>query len=106
MRDLPKEHLRGIYLNSRHQVIHDEIISIGSLTANIVHPREVFRPALEYSAVAVILAHNHPSGTVKPTASDIAITTQLIAAGRILGIDLLDHIVITKNRFTSIPANY
>jgi len=106
MRDLPKEHLRGIYLNSRHQVIHDEVISIGSLTANIVHPREVFRPALEYSAVAVILAHNHPSGTAKPTQSDIDITTQLVKAGRILGIDLLDHIVVTKSRFTSIPADY
>lgn len=106
MRDLPKEHLRGIYLNSRHQVIHDEVISIGSLTTNIVHPREVFRPALEYSAVAVILAHNHPSGTAKPTQSDIKITKQLVKAGRILGIDLLDHIVVTKNRFTSISIDY
>ncbi|MBU1177756.1 DNA repair protein RadC [Patescibacteria group bacterium] len=106
MRDLPKEQLRGIYLNSRHRVVHDEIISIGSLTTNIVHPREVFRPALEYSAVAMVLAHNHPSGVVKPTESDISITKQLVEAGHILGIDLLDHIIITKNRFASVPVEY
>lgn len=106
MRDLPKEHLRGIYLNSRHRVIHDEIISIGSLTASIIHPREVFRPALECRAAAIIVAHNHPSGNARPTREDIEITNQLIEAGKILGIDLLDHIVISKNGFSSIPANY
>ena len=102
MRDLPKEHLRGIYLNSRYKVIHDEVISIGTLTSNIVHPREVFKPALQYSAAAVILAHNHPSGSIKPSKDDIEITKQLVEAGRILGVDLLDHIIITKNSFGSI----
>jgi len=106
MRALPKEYLRGIYLNSRYRVIHDEVISVGSLTANIVHPREVFKPALEHSACAVILAHNHPSGSAKPTASDIEITKQLVEAGKILGIDLLDHIVIAKNKFVSVPVDY
>ena len=106
MRDLPKEYLRGIYLNNHYRLIHDEVISIGSLDANIIHPREVFKPALEYSASAVILAHNHPSGIVKPSEADIAITKQLIEAGKILGIDLLDHIIITKNKFASIPGNY
>ena len=106
MRDLPKEHLRGIYLNSRYRLIHDEVISIGSLTANIVHPREVFRPALEYSASAVILAHNHPSGSAKPSQADIEITKQIVKAGKILGVDLLDHIIITKNKFASIPVSY
>ncbi len=106
MRDLPKEHLRGIYLNSRHRVVHDEIISIGSLTASIIHPREVFRPALDCRAVAVIVAHNHPSGSVKPTKEDIEITNQLVEAGRILGIDLLDHIIVSKNGFASVPADY
>src|SRR6185437_16052994 len=70
----PKEQLRGLYLNSRYEVIHDEIISVGSLTANIVHPREVFRPALEHGAVAIIIAHNHPSGSLEPTREDIAVT--------------------------------
>ncbi len=103
MRNLPKEQLRGIYLNSHYKVIRDEVISIGSLTANIVHPREVFKPALEVSAAAVIIAHNHPSGSVKPTQSDIEITRQLAEAGNILGIDLLDHIIIAGNRFISVP---
>jgi DNA repair protein RadC len=102
MNDLQKEQLRGLYLNSRYQVIHEEIISIGSLTANIVHPREVFQPALEHSAVAVIVAHNHPSGNVAPTDDDITATTQLIAAGKVLGIELLDHLIIADNTFISL----
>jgi DNA repair protein RadC len=97
-----KEQLRGLYLNSRYQVIHDEIISIGSLTANIVHPREVFQPAIERGAVAVILGHNHPSGRLEATNADIEITEQLIAAGDILGIELLDHLIITSSRYVSV----
>lgn len=106
MRELPKEHLRGMYLNSHYHLVHDEVISIGSLTANIIHPREVFKPALEHSASAVILAHNHPSGIATPSDADIAITKQLINAGKILGVHLLDHIVVTKNKFISIPVDY
>lgn len=106
MRDLPKEHLRGLYLDSHYQLIHDEVISIGSLTSNIIHPREVFRPAIEYSASAVILAHNHPSGIAKPSEADIAITRQIVEAGKIVGISVLDHVVVTKTKFESIPAEY
>lgn len=106
MRRLPKEHLRGLYLNSHNRIIHDEVISIGTINANIVHPREVFRPAIEYNAVAIILAHNHPSGISIPSAQDIDITNQLIKAGKVLGINILDHVVITKNSFESIRANY
>lgn len=106
MRDLPKEHLRGLYLDSHYRLIHDEVISIGSLTSNIIHPREVFRPALEYSASAVILAHNHPSGVPKPSEADLAITRQIVEAGKILGISLLDHVIVTKAKFESIPAEY
>lgn len=97
-----KEQLKGLYLNSRYQVVHDEVISIGSLTANIVHPREVFRPAIEHGAVAVIVAHNHPSGSLEPTAEDRVVTTQLASAGKLLGIDLLDHLIITANAFKRI----
>lgn len=97
-----KEQLRGLYLNSRYQVIHDEVISIGSLTANIVHPREVFRPAIERGAVAIILAHNHPSGRLEATKADIQITEQLITAGKVLGIELLDHLIITHSKHTSV----
>lgn len=97
-----KEQLRGLYLNSQYQVIHDEVISVGSLTANIVHPREVFQPAIEKHAVALILAHNHPSGRLEPTIPDIQITEQLISAGQVLGIDLLDHLIITANKYVSV----
>jgi DNA repair protein RadC len=75
---------------------------VGSLTANIIHPREIFRPAIERSAAALIIAHNHPSGSAGPTDSDIEITKQLVEAGKIMGIDLLDHLIISKNNFTSI----
>lgn len=102
MGDLQKEQLRGLYVNSRYQVIHEEVISVGSLTANIVHPREVFQPALEYNAVAVIVAHNHPSGSLEPSKSDLQATEQLVAAGKVLGIELLDHLIITKDTFVSI----
>lgn len=97
-----KEQLRGLYLSSRYQVIHDELISVGSLTANIVHPREVFAPALEHGAIAVIIAHNHPSGSADPTPADQQITAQLRAAGKILGVDLLDHLIITSTSYASI----
>lgn len=97
-----KEQLRGLYLNSRYQVVHDEVISVGSLTSNVVHPREVFQPAIERGAVAIILAHNHPSGSLEPTAADIHITEQLIAAGKVLGIELLDHLIVTRSKHVSI----
>src|SRR5579864_1357843 len=106
MRDLPKEHLRGLYLDSHYQLIHDELISIGTLTSNVIHPREVFRPALEFSAAALILAHNHPSGVPKPSEADLAITRQIIEAGKVLGIGLLDHVIIAKNKHESIPVEY
>ncbi len=103
---LPKEQLRGIYLDTHNRVIHDEVISIGTINTNIVHPREVFRPALEYGAVAVVLAHNHPSGIVTPSNADIEVTRQLVQAGRIIGINVLDHVVITKDGFQSIGIEY
>jgi DNA repair protein RadC len=106
MRRLSKEHLRGIYLNAHYKIIHDETISIGTIDTNIVHPREVFKPALEYCAAAVILMHNHPSGDTTPSQADIDVTRQLVAAGRLLGIDLIDHIIITDTSFASIPVDY
>lgn len=106
MRELPKEHLRGLYVNNHYRLIHDEVISIGSVSSNIIHPREVFRPALEYAASAVIVAHNHPSGNLKPSYDDIEVTKQLVEAGKVLGIDLLDHIIISRKGFASIPVNY
>lgn len=104
MGSLTKEHLRGIYLNIDYKVIHDEIISIGTLDANLVHPREVLKPAIEYSAAGIILIHNHPSGNPEPSGDDVEITDQLIAAGKIVGIDIIDHIIITKDAYKSIIA--
>lgn len=106
MRELPKEQLRGLYLNAHYGVIHEEVISIGTLTGSLVHPREVFQPALAYGASGLILVHNHPSGVATPSDADIAVTNQLISAGRILGISLLDHVIVTKHAFTSIPVTY
>ena len=97
-----KERLHGLYLGSQYQVVHDEVISIGSLTSNVVHPREVFQPAISRGAVAVIIAHNHPSGSLEPSDADMDVTRQLIGAGKILGIDLLDHLIITTDGYRSI----
>lgn len=106
MRTLPKEQLRGLYLDTHNRVIHQEIISIGTINSNITHPREVFRPALEYSAAAVILAHNHPSGIVTPSVADVQITKQIIEAGKLLGIALMDHVIVTKDGYASVIADY
>lgn len=99
---LKKEHLRGLYLNVQSRLIHDEVISIGTLSRAIVHPREVFAPALEHTAYAIIMAHNHPSGDLTPSAQDIAVTKNIAEAGRTLGIELLDHIIIGCDDFISL----
>lgn len=101
IRALNREHFVGFYLNSRHQVLRREIISIGSLNASIVHPREVFLPAVALSAASVILAHNHPSGDPTPSEEDLAITRRLVEAGRLLGIELLDHVVVARDAYSS-----
>jgi DNA repair protein RadC len=106
MRTLPKEHLRGIYLNTHHRVIHMETISIGTINTNIIHPREVFKPAIEHGAAAVILAHNHPSGITTPSEADIEITKHIAAAGKLIGIPLVDHVIIGRTKFTSIDIPY
>ena len=100
--NLKKEQFRGLYLNSRNKLIHDEVISLGTLTTNLVHPREVFQPAVQYSAVAIILAHNHPSGDPEPSEDDIKITQQIIEASKIINIEILDHIIIGKNKYLSL----
>jgi DNA repair protein RadC len=104
MRSLTKEHLRGLYLDTHYQVIHDEVLSIGTIDANLIHPREVFRPALAHAAAAVVLVHNHPSGIPTPSEADRLVTLQIGEAGRVLGIDLIDHVVVTDESFVSIPV--
>lgn len=105
MRALSKEHLRGLYLDTHYQVIHDEVLSIGTIDANLIHPREVFRPALAHAAAAVVLVHNHPSGIVTPSEADRIVTLQIAEAGRVLGIDLIDHVVVAEDGFVSIPVS-
>lgn len=106
MHNLPKEHLRGLYLNSHNRIIHDEVISIGTINANLIHAREVFRPAIQYNAAAIVLAHNHPSNVATPSAEDIDITNQLVKVGKMIGINILDHVIITKNTYSSIRIQY
>jgi len=94
MRTLRKEQLRGLYLNARNAVIHDEVISLGTVTANLIHPRDVLFPAIIHSAVGVVVVHNHPSGNPDPSDEDIAITAQLVQAASVMQIKLIDHIII------------
>ena len=88
-----REYFCLLLLDVRHRLIRDCVISIGSLTASIVHPREVFRPAVTSSAAAVILAHNHPSGDPDPSAEDLRVTHRLYRCGQWLGIPVLDHVI-------------
>ena len=101
IRDHKKEHFVIFFLDSKNQEIRREIISIGSLNANLVHPREVFEPAVKNLAAHIILAHNHPSGDPEPSKDDLDITGRLTEAGRILGIEVLDHIIVARNGFLS-----
>jgi DNA repair protein RadC len=91
---LGREQFHCLYLDSVNRVIHDELISMGSLNASLVHPREVFHYAMHYRAAYIILAHNHPSGSLDPSPEDIALTTQLIAVSRVMGMEILDHVII------------
>ena len=101
IRDNKKEHFVIFFLDARNQEIKREIISIGSLNANLVHPREVFEPAVRHLAAQIIVAHNHPSGDTEPSEDDLEITKRLVESGKILGIDVVDHIVVTKDKFLS-----
>jgi len=101
IKDKAKEHFKLILLNTRNKIIGISTISIGTLNSNLVHPREVFKEAIAHSAASVVLAHNHPSGDSEPSEDDLIITKRLTEAGKILGVEVLDHIIITKNGFFS-----
>src|SRR5690625_219707 len=102
MRSLKQEHLVALFLNTKNQIIHRQTIFIGSLNASIVHPREIFREAVKRSAASIICAHNHPSGDPTPSQEDIHVTRRLVEAGKIMGIEVLDHLVIGNNCFISL----
>jgi DNA repair protein RadC len=99
---LDREHVLALYLDARHCLLALRTVSVGTLDASLVHPREVFRPAVNLQAAAVVLAHNHPSGCSRPSGDDLELTRRLIRCGRLLGIELLDHLVVGDSEVTSI----
>ncbi|KAF0126088.1 MAG: DNA repair protein RadC [Elusimicrobia bacterium] len=101
IREQKKEHFVVFFLDTRNQEIKRDIVSIGTLNYNLVHPREVFEPAVKNLAAGVIVAHNHPSGCLEPSDEDISLTKRLAEAGRLLGIELLDHVIVAKGGWLS-----
>ncbi|GFR39100.1 UPF0758 protein YsxA [Insulibacter thermoxylanivorax] len=102
LRYFQKEHFVVLFLNTKNHVIAKETLSMGSLNAAIVHPREVYRSAVKRGAASIICAHNHPSGDPTPSREDLALTHRLTEAGNIIGIDLLDHLIIGDGVFVSL----
>jgi len=98
---LDREYFCILLLNSRNQVIGKEVVSVGSLDASIVHPREIFKNSIKRSAAAIVLVHNHPSGDPTPSDDDLDITKRLVEAGKLLGIHVLDHVVVARGSFVS-----
>ena len=98
----PVEQFGVVLLDTKHRVLRISLLSVGTLDASIVHPREVFREAANGGAAAIILFHNHPSGDPGPSADDVALTRRLMHAGEMMGIDVLDHVIIAENRFHSL----
>jgi DNA repair protein RadC len=102
LRDAPHERFLVVLLDGRHRVLRHELVSQGTLTASLVHPREVFRPALRESAAALVLVHNHPSGDPAPSAEDREVTARLVRAGELLGIPVVDHVVVAERGYASL----
>ena len=101
IRSSRKEHLVVFYMNSGSKLISREVVSIGTLNESLLHPREVFEPAIRHSAAKILIAHNHPSGDVMPSPEDLVVTKRIRAAGELLGIELVDHIILTKGQYLS-----
>lgn len=99
--DEHKEHFLVLSLDTRNKIKAIDVVSIGTLTCSLVHPRECFGTAIKRRAASIILAHNHPSGDTDPSEDDLKITKRLVDAGKILGIDVLDHIIFTTQSFLS-----
>jgi DNA repair protein RadC len=101
LREKQREHLAALYLNARNEIVFKKHLFVGTLDANICHPREIFKYAIEKNAASIILVHNHPSGDPEPSKADLEITKRIQEAGKIMGIDLLDHVIISKNKIFS-----
>lgn len=102
---LPVEQAGIVLLDARHRLLAIRTVSTGSLDASVVHPREVYRPAIILGAAAVVVFHNHPSGDPTPSRDDVALTRRLSAAGELIGIELLDHLVLADARYCSIRGS-
>jgi DNA repair protein RadC len=102
MWELDQEQLRGIYLNAGSRVVGSRVLTVGTAVMSLADPATVFRPAVKLAASAVILVHNHPSGELRPSKPDLALTKEIAAAGELLRIKLLDHLIVTRNGFTSL----
>jgi DNA repair protein RadC len=101
LREKKKEYFYCLCLDTKHRIIQEHLVSVGILDASLIHPREVFNPAIKASSHAVILVHNHPSGEAEPSINDKEVTKVLMEAGRVVGIEVLDHIIIGKNGYVS-----
>lgn len=102
LKDYQQEHLLCLYLNTKNEIIKKETLFIGSLNQSVAHPREIFKGAVRVSAARVIVVHNHPSGNPRPSQQDLAFTRRLIDCGKLMGIELLDHLIIGHGRYLSL----
>lgn len=99
LKDKQQEHFAVAYLDAANNIIETRIVSIGTLNQSLVHPREAYAPAIALRAASIILCHNHPSGSLEPSTADLRITKRLKEAGEILGIELLDHVIVSKEGY-------
>jgi DNA repair protein RadC len=102
IRGSPQERVVALYLDSRNRPLHRELVAVGGLRASVIQPRDVLAPALRIPAAALVLVHNHPSGDTTPSREDIAVTSQLVSAARLLGLELLDHLVVSRTGCSSL----
>jgi len=105
IRGSAKEHLVVFLLNVHHEIIKEEIVSIGILDSSLLHPREIFRSAIAASCSHIILAHSHPSGSLQPSEADLAATRRIADSGKLLGIELVDHVIVTKYGYYSLKEH-
>ena len=101
LREKTREHLMVLYLNARDELLFKKHVFTGTLNASIVHPREIFKEAFNRNASSIIMVHNHPSGDPQPSEGDLRVTQNIKEAGKILGVEVKDHIIIGKNKVFS-----
>ncbi|MDR3642473.1 MAG: JAB domain-containing protein [Candidatus Doudnabacteria bacterium] len=105
IRGRAKEHLIVFLLNVHHKIIKQEVVSVGTLDSSLLHPREIYRSAIKAGCSHIILAHSHPSGSLEPSEADLTATRRIADSGRLLGIELLDHVIVTKHGYYSLKEH-